>query len=368
MKCPNCNFNLANGEQYCPGCGTDTFSFGGAAYMDEDDFGGFSDGSSGSDQWQTNNSYPGDGAYSSDSSYGYGSDPFSDPGTDEAAKKPRKRKKEKTPKPPKAKKAPSDKHIEPYMVVVAVIVLVFVVLIVGGIVLGVKAIFGDKLDSLFSASGKTTAAYVEEHSEDFDYEYYLHYNSESTDGATEAGSSASSASAAEEHLDKMILSGVYITSPEDTFEPETYLTTAGPGLNIRKAPDKDGDTLGLLPYGTVIEVFGTNSDGTWYLCYCESTNQYGWVYKEYVMAENAKVTDGILYHETPIDMAVYSEHRLFLREKPDQEATVIILMETDAPVTVLGKSVDDSIWFYVETEQDGVTYRGFCHSDYLVDR
>lgn len=65
-------------------------------------------------------------------------------------------------------------------------------------------------------------------------------------------------------------------------EPETiYRTTSN--LNVRSRPSTDGDKLGQLPTGTVIEYVGDSDDGAW--AKINYNGQEGYVSKEFLSAE-----------------------------------------------------------------------------------
>lgn len=84
-------------------------------------------------------------------------------------------------------------------------------------------------------------------------------------------------------------------SPPNQGTPVAKVNT---DLNVRSGPGTQYEPpLGLLPAGTIVEIVGKNSEGSWwYIVFPNGPDQRGWIAAEFASAQNA---DGIPVVDTP---------------------------------------------------------------------
>ena len=126
----------------------------------------------------------------------------------------------------------------------------------------------------------------------------------------------------------------------DTPTPESE-TPPAPGqpmgrirtdLNVRAGPSTSYEILGLVPAGTLVEIVGQNSDGSWWqIVFVGGPDQRGWVSAEFAPSENAAsvpVVDTPTPQptETPTDQPTATP-----TETPTETPTTVPATDTPTP-------------------------------------
>ncbi len=184
---------------------------------------------------------------------------------------------------------------------------------------------------------------------------------------TEEETTQGSYGEADAYLERMERYGRYIESPDYTFGPVTYIVNEKKGLRIRTGPSEYDSKQDTLHFGVIVETFGKDYSGDWYLVYCEDEDMFGWVNAEYISPTKIEDPYEVTYFQYAIRKRVTDKDVLNLRVAPSVNAKRIVHLKESLPVTVLGISDADSDWYYVEAVQNGVTFKGFCHGDHLYD-
>jgi len=91
------------------------------------------------------------------------------------------------------------------------------------------------------------------------------------------------------------LAPTFTPRPSATQAPPTIAPTIAPiiavlatQINVRAAPDKKADSLGLLNYGARVQIIGKDASGSWWqIIYPENSASIGWVTAAYVQVSEA---------------------------------------------------------------------------------
>lgn len=187
-----------------------------------------------------------------------------------------------------------------------------------------------------------------------------------------------------------------------TFTPRPSATTAVPTIaptiapimgsmtaqvNVRLGPDKKMTSLGLLEFGTRVQVIGHDSSGKWLrIIYPENSNSSGWITVEFVqMAEgdvarvplveylpatqNASASVGSSTPPgptatlTPNAKTASVTKQIYVRKGPGQSFEALGMINAGTQVTLTGRSQTD-IWLQI-LFKDGVDGKGWVASAYV---
>jgi len=130
-------------------------------------------------------------------------------------------------------------------------------------------------------------------------------------------------------------------------------------LRIRKGPGTNYPTLGYLRQNDVVEVFGTNTDGSWSQIKSQS-GQEGWVSSVYLKASASSSTHP---EEEPVEGTQYrvTATALYVRSGPGNNYPAITYLKQDEVVEGLEAPVGD--WVKIRRD-NGLA--GWCHTKFLL--
>ena len=184
--------------------------------------------------------------------------------------------------------------------------------------------------------------------------------------------------------------------PSATQAPPTIAPTIAPitavlatQINVRAAPDKKADSLGLLNYGAQVQIIGKDASGTWWqIIYPEKSNSTGWVSATYVQVsgDDAKKipvitldptgppqqilsTDAPQPASTPNGTPTAPAHtarvtkQIFVRMGPGQTFATLGTIGAGTVVTLTGRN-QNNVWIQIQFDSsaDG---KGWAAAAYL---
>lgn len=169
----------------------------------------------------------------------------------------------------------------------------------------------------------------------------------------------------------------YITVSDDSQASSTVTTANGTGavnvayLNVRTEPSTSSATKGCVPEGTILEVTGKTSDGSWYRVNTNinGTATAGYVYAECVTlgVKKTDITEGSAETSVDTDMNgtgyVTNCGSLNLRKDASTSSQVISVLPRYTVVTIVGTSGD---WYKVTVTVNGTSAQGYVHKDYIA--
>ena len=143
-----------------------------------------------------------------------------------------------------------------------------------------------------------------------------------------------------------------------------YIITANSGLHLRRGPDTDEKSIIIMDKGDIIQV--ELIENGW------AKAKYGvlegWCKADYIeLLDNINGDNGDIpeldTEYMHYEMYVLAENGLRLREKPNLNANIIILMPYCSEVYVYDDS--DVDWYKVQYHENGRVYTGWCSREFL---
>lgn len=175
-----------------------------------------------------------------------------------------------------------------------------------------------------------------------------------------------------------------------TIQPVTASLTSQ--LNVRSAPNKDATSLGLLNYGSQVQVIGKDSSGKWWqIIYPENSATTGWVTAEYVPVPEADArkipvvqaanppdqppaatlapnetppAPTVELTPTPVAHTASLKAQIFVRTGPGQTYDTLGTLAAGTIVTLTGRN-QNNVWVQIQFE-GGVEGKGWVASAYLI--
>ncbi len=181
-----------------------------------------------------------------------------------------------------------------------------------------------------------------------------------------------------------------------TFTPRPSLTAAIPTIaptiapisasltaqvNVRVSPDKNATSLGLLDYGSLVQVIGKDASGDWWqIIYPQNSATTGWVAVAYVPVPEADVarlpvvmpssnqsaqSPAASALETPTIAARTAtvKAQIFVRAGPAQAFDSLGTVNAGTIVTPIGRN-ETNVWVQIQFE-GGVDGKGWVAAAYL---
>jgi len=177
--------------------------------------------------------------------------------------------------------------------------------------------------------------------------------------------------------------------PSATLAPPTIAPTIAPisvsltaQVNVRVAPDKNAVALGLLNYGSQVQVIGKNAGGDWWqIIYPENSTTTGWVTVTYAPLPDetvAKIPVVIVPastpvpapNETPLALATDTARtaslkaQIFVRLGPGQTYDSLGTLPAGTIVTLTGRN-ENNVWVQIQFE-GGLDGKGWVAAAYLI--
>lgn len=167
-----------------------------------------------------------------------------------------------------------------------------------------------------------------------------------------------------------------LTPAPPTLTPtlEAISGTLSDQVNVRIAPDPKAQAVGLLNFGTTVEVVGKNAAENWYLVvYMENGPKTGWVAAQYVQLtaalEKVRVVDeaalvaqaSATATETPKNGK--TTRQINVRSGPAGSFDSLGLLEADSPLVLTGRDANNT-WLQIEYP-DGPNGRAWVAAAYV---
>ncbi len=160
-----------------------------------------------------------------------------------------------------------------------------------------------------------------------------------------------------------------IVNPDFSYNPVTYYVKPIEGLNLRKGPGADYDSLLTLQQNESVEILGgSETNENWAYVRYSVTNDYGWLSTQQlsstpIFPAEPSTPHGVDYYDDNSTYEVYVRPAvgLNLRTGPGEQYDRITLLEEGSVLTVLGVAQEDREWSYIRF---GSLY-GFIKTEYV---
>jgi uncharacterized protein YgiM (DUF1202 family) len=192
------------------------------------------------------------------------------------------------------------------------------------------------------------------------------------------------------------LAPTFTPRPSATLAPPTIAPTIAPimavlttQVNVRTSPDKKATSLGLLNYGSKVQVIGKDSSGTWWqIIYPENSSSTGWVSATYVQVPEAEVTKipvaqpeaiehasptsrpgdtqlplTAIHTPTPAGHTAKVKNQIFVRVGPGQTFESLGTVDAGKVVNLTGRNLNN-VWIQIEFD-GGAQGKGWVAAAYL---
>ncbi len=162
-----------------------------------------------------------------------------------------------------------------------------------------------------------------------------------------------------------------IVSPDFSYNSVTYYVMPMEGLNLRKGPGTDYDSILTIRQNEAVEIIGgSDKSEDWTYVYHDGSGFFGWLATQYL--SSTQTSSSAAPPSTPHGVDYYNESNTYeayvrpavglnLRTGPGEQYDRITLLEEGTIITILGTAQEDREWSYIRY---GTLY-GFIKTEYV---